>query len=108
MLQLRLKGFPSNFEGVSRVYERSLKDGCQGSFNGVWGSFKDFQGGFKGILRMLWGSFKGVPWKFLGCFKEDWRVFQWGFKCASRVLKEVEWVFVGSFQCVSIMFQGSF
>ena len=35
-------------------------------------------------------------------------MFQWGFKCASRVLKEVEWVFEGSFQGVSTMFQGSF
>ena len=35
-------------------------------------------------------------------------MLQWGFKCASRVLKEVEWMFEGSFQVVSTMFQGSF
>ena len=35
-------------------------------------------------------------------------MFQCGFKCASRGLKEVEWVFEGSFQGVSTMFQGSF
>ena len=35
-------------------------------------------------------------------------MFQCGFKCASRGLKEVEWVFEGSFQGVSMMFQGNF
>ena len=34
-------------------------------------------------------------------------MFQWGFKCDFRVLKEVEWVFEESFQGVSMMFQGS-
>ena len=35
-------------------------------------------------------------------------MFQWSLKWVSRMFKEVEWLFEGSFQGISRMFQGSF
>ena len=70
VFQVELKGVSTNFKGVSRVYEGSLKSVSvkfQWCFNGVSRVCK----GFKEVSKKFQGYLKVILRKFQGCFKED-------------------------------------
>ena len=88
--------------GVNIVGVCSFNPVCQGSLNGVSGSFKDvsrkFQECLKKVSRVFQDSFKGVSRKIEGYFKGDFSVFQGN-------LKELQSEFQGSFKAILRVFQ---
>ena len=52
-----MTGASTSFKWVSRVFERGLKV-CQGSCNGVSGSFKEVLRVFKKVSRLFQDNFK--------------------------------------------------